>query len=290
MEFRAEVLEAKQRHRSRQVSARPRSTAAERLGWTLGALGLGLTLAIGSVERPQSVSGVARVHDARTRVQRAAAPAAVETVHVVPGQRVERGQILMRLRDPVVEVEHAAAAKRAEQALVAALRLRGRERSQVPVGVAIDELVRTHASAQLHTIRAEHGGTVAGLRVSVGDEVEARAPLLSVREQGPHELMATIDLPPELSEKVALGDEVLVSFGAGHGAKRRFEVTAVASETLAASGDEQDGRWRVWARYVDTREELEPPQPGMQGRAELIHGQRSLFGAIADILLGTEGL
>lgn len=293
MEFRAEVLAARRRRRNKQVARRPRSSWAQQVTRTLGLLGFALIIGLGAIPSSESVSGEAVVRDLRTRIAHAPVAGAVASVHVEPGEQVEAGQLLLQLRDPVIEVEHAAAAKRAEQALVAALRERSGAGAERSPSAAIDELVRSHAALELYGIRAERAGMVAGVRVAPGDEVDARTPLLSLSEPGPPALVAAIELSPEAIEKVELGDEVLVSFGEGHGSKRRFEVSAMAMEAVAAP--ESDPRaepgqssWRVLARYADARPDRAPPKPGMRGRAELIYGKRSLLAALAAILWNTE--
>lgn len=214
-----------------------------------------------------------------------------------PGDIVSPGDPLLQLRDSVVEVDYRGTQRRVEQALVTRLRARASSDSDAPVRALVDELVRARAQAQLYRVRAEVAGEVVGVRSRPGDEVKARAVLATVRESGPGELIAAVDIPSHAAEKVQIGAKVLISFGDGHDAKRSFEVISLSDEAVneAAELREQGGQesarnqLRFWARYVDDRPGLPAPKTGMTGRAELVYRDRSLFAALADIVLG-EGL
>ena len=296
MEFRGQVLEAKRRRRSKALGARPRSIWANNAARMLGSLATLFLIGVGSLPTPETVDGLALIHDARSRVAHAPVAGAVTRVLVRPGDTVERGAALVQLRDPVVEIEHAAAQRRLERGLVARLRARGSSTEGSPVRPLVDELTHTRAQLDLHTLRAEAAGIVTGIQVEAGDEVEARDALLTLREPGPSELIARVDIPAHASEKVELGAKVLISFGEGHGAKRNFEVIAISTQAQPADpGDEAASAptSRFWARYIedpqlDPRRAHAHPQPGMEGRAELVYRERSLFAALADILVGVE--
>lgn len=285
------MLEARRRRQARIISARPRSVWAEQAQWLIATLAIATIIGVGSIPTPETVTGTAIIHDSRIRAVHSPVDGAVTAVFVEPGDEVALGEPLMALRDPVVEVDYRGTQRRVEQALVARLRARS-SLDGPPVRELVDELARARARADLYTVRADAAGIVSGVRLQVGEEVRARAVLATIREHGEGELLAIVDIPANAAEKVEVGAKVLIAFGEGRRSEREFEVVARSAEALSVPVDERgragalDNRLRFWARYVDARDELPPPHPGVQGRAELVYRSRSLFGALLDIVIG----